>query len=65
MEFLLLHCPDCGATFYTANDRATHHLEAHERRTRRDGTLLVPTHGLAQIGGDNGLHTSVQAREGA
>ena len=65
MEFLLLHCPDGGATLYTANDRATPHLEAHERRTRRDGTLLGPINGLAQMGGSNGLPTPVQVREGA
>lgn len=31
MEFLILRCwqDDCPATFHTANERSTHHVDAH------------------------------------
>jgi hypothetical protein len=42
MEFTILQCWSCQQTFYTASERSTHHLEAHERLTLRDGTVLGP-----------------------
>jgi hypothetical protein len=44
MTFQILTCPSCAVTvtFYTTNELAEHHLDAHQRLTRRDGTLLVP-----------------------
>lgn len=54
MEFLIVRCPRCPTTFYTANDCAEHHLLAHERLTRRDGTLLVAITGDEVIGYTNG-----------
>jgi hypothetical protein len=54
MEFLMVQCWSCEARFDTASERSTHHLDAHERLTRRDGTLLVPPRSLTEPGGGNG-----------
>lgn len=65
MEFLVLTCWSCAATFYTASERSTHHLFAHERLTRADGTPLVPPLVLPMEPALNGLPPVIQplARE--
>jgi hypothetical protein len=63
MEFLLLQCWPCEARFYTASERSTHPLDAHERLTRRDGTLLVPPRGLPEPRGVNGVVGRVASSE--
>jgi hypothetical protein len=55
MEFMILQCWSCEARFYTASERSTHHLEAHERTTRADGTPLLARRGLGDVGAQNGL----------
>lgn len=55
MEFLVLTCWSCAATFYTASERSTHHLLAHERLTRAEGTPLVPPLVLPMEPALNGL----------
>lgn len=59
MEFVLLTCWSCEATFYTASERSTHHLLAHERLTRGDGTLLLAPAGLVMDLTTNG-HVPVE-----
>ena len=54
MEFILLSCWSCDATFYTASERSTHHLLAHERLTRADGTPLVAPAALPMTPTENG-----------
>jgi hypothetical protein len=55
MEFVMLQCWTCERRFYTASERSTHHLEAHERTTRADGTPLVVPRSLGDVGGQNGV----------
>lgn len=60
MEFLVLTCWSCSATFYTASERSTHHLFTHERLTRADGTPLVPPLVLPMEPALNGMAPVVQ-----
>lgn len=55
MEFILLSCWSCDAIFYTASERSTHHLLAHERLMRADGTLLVVPDALPAASTENGM----------
>lgn len=67
MEFLLLTCWSCDRQFYTASERSSHHLEAHERLTRRDGTPLVGQRLEPQGGASNGVRAwplSLQSAQG-
>ena len=66
MEFLILRCPHCPTTtFYTANECAEHHLLAHERLTRRDGSLLVAITSNDVVGYTNGLRPREAVQEWA